>query len=390
MALAAFMPAVAYAHERWVRHEALPFDKDYFRSMTGEVLQFSLMAALAVAGVVAIWYLVAVDLVERLTPATPDARAREARRPLLVRKLRWGLRFLLDGDVGGAWMDKGERIAALIFARLPAGVLILGCFEQWLVMPSFPLPLHGSLGPVLTVVQGALAAWILVGRWLRPLGAVMFAVFVYLCVAYGSAGIDAIPVLASAFFYYFAGPKAGEVNARQIGGIRLSLGVGFFLLGLINKIYFAELFIGVGDSYPQLIEGPQKLFPWLTREAWSYTTALGEMTFGLLLLLGLFDKITTLALSAIFTNFIFTFGFAEIVHLYPIAGFAVLFFHAPPGTVLDGAIFRTHVGLWRATGHQTSLGIYGLAVLLVAFVAAALLMFGPLFLFVHVIPLLGG
>jgi uncharacterized membrane protein YphA (DoxX/SURF4 family) len=150
------------------------------------------------------------------------------------------------------------------------------------------------------------------------------------------------------------------------------------------------LFIGVGDQFPQLIAGPRHMMPGLTREAWSFTTALGEMMFGLLLLIGIFDKLTTLALTLIFTNFIFTFGWAEIVHLYPIAGFMVLFFRAPPGTALDGAVFRTHVRLWRAFGHRSSPVIYALSVMIVAIGAAALLMFLPLFFTVHVLPRIGG
>jgi len=166
--------------------------------------------------------------------------------------------------------------------------------------------------------------------------------------------------------------------------------VGFFLLGLVNKIYDAELFIGVGDSYPHLVAGPQHLFPWLTREAWSFCTALGEMTFGLLLLLGIFSRLTSLALALIFGNFILVFGWAEIVHLYPIAGFAVLFFHASPGTALDGVLFRTHVRAWRAMGYRTSFLLYRASVFVVAVAAGALLMFGPLYLVVQVVPRLAG
>ena len=67
------------------------------------------------------------------------------------------------------------------------------------------------------------------------------------------------------------------------------------------------------------------------------------MRIRLLLLLGLFSRITSLALALIFANFILVFGWAEIVHLYPISGFAVLFLHTSPGTALDGILFRAHV-----------------------------------------------
>jgi hypothetical protein len=378
-------PALAWAHERWVPHEAAPYDHSYFEHMTGEVLRWSLLATAALAGVILLWYLVVLDFVERLTPATEEARRREAALPLPKRLFRRGLRFALDGDVEHPWLARGERIAVLVFARLPAAVLLLGVWEGWIVMPSFPLP-EGAYGTALRVVAAALAAWVLAGVALPALGATLFAVFIFLCVEYGSAAVDAIPVLASAFFYLFSRPGATELDPRQIAGIRLSLGVGFFLLGLVNKIGDAGLFIGVGDQHPHLIESARKLIPDLSREGWSFTTALGEMFFGLMLLLGLFDKMTTLALAGIFTHFMFTFGWREVVHVYPIAGFAILFFHAPPGTVLDGLIFRSHVAAWRISGHSVSAAVHVVAVALVAAVVATVLMFGPLFAVIHVIP----
>jgi uncharacterized membrane protein YphA (DoxX/SURF4 family) len=383
----ALLPALAWAHERWVQRVERPFNRDYFRSMSGEVLFYSLCATMAIAGVVAAWYLVAVPLVEHLTLHGTDARAREARRPPLVRWLRRGARFFLDGNEESTLLARGERIALEVFKRLPAAVLALGVVEGWFVMPSFPL--HGQTAPVVRVVAGALALWCLSGLFLRQLGVAFLVGFLWLVVDYGAAAVDAVPVLASASLYLFATDPA-RLNPRQLAGMRVSLGVGFFLLGLINKIYHAELFISVGDAFPQLVENARKVIPDLTREAWSFTTALAEMTFGLLLLLGLFDKLATLALAGIFAHFITVFGWAEIVHLYPIMGFVVLFFHAPPGTVLDGAVFRAHVRLWHRAGHTSSPALYPVAVGLVAMATAALLMFLPLYLFIEIIPRLGG
>ncbi len=381
--LALLVPALVCAHERWVKQVWKPFNEAYFRSMTGEVLELSLAATCAIAAVVAGWYLLAVPLCERITPHDADALARERRLPVWLRSARGLLRFVLDADVETPLMVRGERWAARIFQRIPAFVLLLGAWSGWIIMPSFPA--HGAIGCTVRYAQIGLAAWVLWGRRLRELGIVTFVVFAWLTFEYREVAIDAIPVLASAFFWLFA-RDPDVVDARQLAGMRVSLGVGFFLLGLINKIFYARLFIAVGDAYPHLLDGPRHLFPGLTREAWSFGTALGEMTFGLLLLLGLFDKLTTLALAAIFTNFVLVFGFDEIVHFYPIAGFAVLFFHAPPGTVLDGAVFRTHVKLWHASGHSGSAALFPVAVGLVAAAVAALLMFLPLFVFVHIIP----
>jgi hypothetical protein len=379
------LPAIAIAHERWVKHTYRPFDVGYFRSLSGEVLNYSLAAAGAIAGVIIGWYLIAAELADRLDLSTPEARAREARRPFPLRVVRALVRFGVDAEIDTPLFRLGQGAAAFVFARIPALVLALGVVQGWLVMPSFPLAGLGMEGEIVRGLEGALAIWILVGVAPHALGAILFAIFGYLIFRFSWASIDAVPVLASAFFYAFA-MKGTPVNARQLAGIRVSLGIGFMLLGLVNKIWHAELFIGVGDNYPQLIEKSRHLIPHLSREAWSFTTALGEMSFGMLLLVGIFDKLTTIALSFIFTSFVFTFGFAEIVHLYPIAGFAVLFFRAPPGTALDGAVFRVHALLFRAFGQRSSRGIYALAVAIVAVLAAALLILGPLLFFVEILP----
>jgi uncharacterized membrane protein YphA (DoxX/SURF4 family) len=380
-------PVQALAHERWVKHDFKPFNRGYFQSMSGEVLRLSLLAAAAVAVIVGLWYLGGVVLLDRLTPTSVERKVetekpRPARRPLASLT-----RFLLDGYVAGAWLGSAERIAVFVFARLPGLVLLLGAAKGWLVMPSFPV--GGALALPLRIAEVVVALWILSGLFPVALGVAFVAIFTGLCAGYGLAAVDAIPVLASAFFYLFS-RRGIALNERQMVGIRLGLGVGFFLLGLVNKIYDAELFIGVGDNYPHLVTGPQSVFPWLTRESWSFTTALGEMTFGLLLLLGVFSRLTSLALALIFGNFILVFGWPEIVHLYPMAGFVVLFIHASRGTALDDILFRTHVNAWRAMGYHTSYLLYRGSVFVVAIATGALLMFAPLYLAVEWAPRLFG
>lgn len=382
-------PALSFAHERWVANTPrFPVNRAYFQSMTGEVLVFSLLGSFAVFGVVMLWYLSAPGLVDALTPITPSARAREAARPFVVRSVRHLVRFLLDGPSESVFMRRGLVVTELIFGRIPALVLLLGAYQGWLVMPSYPLPVN-DLGHALRAACVMLAVWILSGLYWPALGVVLFVVFGYLCFAYGIAGVDAIPVLGSAFYYVFSRKGASGVNARQLLGMRASLGFGFFLLGLINKILLApELFIGVGDQHPELLIGPQAMFPGLTREAWAFTTALGEMVFGLLLLFGVFSRVSTLILTLVFANFILVFGVDEIVHVYPIAGFLLLFFRGSLGSSLDGIVFRQNLRFWRWLRHTSSRVIYGGAVTSVAGVVASLLMFLPLLLIVEVVPVL--
>src|SRR3569623_187792 len=319
--------------------------------MTGQVLRLSVAAACAIAVIIALWYLVAAGLLERLTPTSVEQKVEEEKRGSAHHPLVSLLRFFLDGYLPSAWLARAARVSVFVFARLPGLVFILGAYEGWVVMPSFPV--SGTPGLVMRAIELAVALRVLSGLIQVALGVELLLVYTGLCVRFG-------------------------------------LGGGFFLLGLVNKIYDAELFIGVGDCYPHLIAGPQHLFPWLTREAWSFTTALGEMTVGLLLLLGIFSRLPSLALALIFGNFILVFGWAEIVHLYPIAGFAVLFFHASPGTALDGVLFRAHVRAWRAMGYRTSFLLYRASVFVVAVAAGARLMFGPLNVAVQVVPRLVG
>jgi uncharacterized membrane protein YphA (DoxX/SURF4 family) len=382
-------PALAFAHERWVANTPrFPVNRAYFQSMTGEVLVFSLLGTFAVFGVVVLWYLSAPGIVDALTPITPSARAREAARPFVIRAVRGLVRFLLDGPSESPFMRRGLVVTEFIFGRIPALVLLLGAYQGWLVMPSYPLPVN-DLGHALRAASVMLAVWILSGLYWPVLGGVLFVIFGYLCFAYGIAGVDAIPVLASAFYYLFSRKGASGVNARQLLGMRASLGFGFFLLGLVNKIFLApELFIGVGDQHPELLIGPQAMFPGLTREAWSFTTALGEMVFGLLLLFGVFSRVSTLILTLVFANFILVFGTDEIVHVYPIAGFLLLFFRGSLGSSLDGIVFRQNLRFWRWFRHTASRVIYGGAVTSVAAVIASLMMFLPLLLIVEVVPVL--
>lgn len=383
VAAALLWPALAQAHERWVKHDAKPFDHSFFQSMTGQMLELSLAATAAVAVIVALWYLAAVPLVDRLTPTSMEKTLPRGRLGVVGRAFGPLIRFALDGYMDNRWLARAERVAVFIFARLPGLVLLLGAKEGWLVMPSYPVP--APLTAPILGLEVVLAVWILWGGFRPALGGALLAVFIYLCVAYRLAAVDAMPLLASVFFYIYARPGV-VLSPRQVAGIRFGLGVGFIFLGLVNKIYDAQLFIGVGDNYPQLIAGPKSVFPWLTRESWSLATALGEMVFGLLLLLGLFSRITALVLALIFGNFILVFGWAEIVHLYPMSGFAVLFLHTSPGTALDGILFRTHVRGWQAAGYRTSFLLYRASVFVVALGTAALMIFAPLYLTVQVIP----
>jgi uncharacterized membrane protein YphA (DoxX/SURF4 family) len=382
-------PAALYAHERWVPNQLRwPINHAYFQSLTGAPLQLTIAGTAALAGIIIAFFLVAPGAVERLTPVTEAQRQREARMHIAVRGLRYVLRLLLDGPFVSRRMEKGLEIATFIFSKIPAFVLFLGAYQGWLVMPSYPL--SGRLGAVLAGVSAALGVWVLIGKALRPLGAVLFAIYGYLIYAYGIAAVDAIPVLASAFFYFFHDPASRGVNGRQLLGIRVSMGFGFFLLGLVDKIYLADFIIGVADHYPQLMAGPQATFPGHSREGWAFAGAVGEMVFGLAVLFGVFNRATTLALTVIFVNFIFVFGWAEVVHVYPIAGFIILFFRGAAGSPLAGPVFRLSVAILNRMKGWSFGATRFLSVTTIAIGVSFLVMFVPTWFFLERLPALDG
>lgn len=344
LAVCLLVPATVWAHARWIPNNIRwPINLAYFQSLEGNTLLLTLAGTVSLAGVIIAFFVVAPGVVERLTPVTDAQRQAEAHMNAAVRGLRYFVRLLLDGPFVSRTMETGLEVATFIFSKIPAPVLFLGAYQGWVVMPSYPL--SGVVGDVLTVASVVLGIWVLIGKWLRPLGTIMFLIYFYLIYEYGVAGVDAIPVLASAFFYFYHDPENPGVNGRQLLGMRLSLGIGFYLLGLINKIYLAQLIIGVADHYPQLVAGPQASIPDLTREGWAFSGAIGEMVFGMLVLIGVFNRATTLALAFIFGNFVLVFGWPEVVHIYPIAGFIILFFRGPLGSPLDGPVFNLAVKL---------------------------------------------
>lgn len=383
------LPAALYAHERWVPNQLRwPINRAYFQSLTGAPLQLTIAGTATLAGIIIAFFMVAPGAVERLTPVTEAQRQREAGMNVAVRGLRYVLRLLLDGPFVSRRMEKGLEIATFIFSKIPAFVLFLGAYQGWLVMPSFPL--SGTLGTVLAGVSAVLGVWVLIGKALRPLGAILFAIYGYLIYAYGIAAVDAVPVLASAFFYFFHDPASRGVNGRQLLGIRVSMGFGFFLLGLVDKIYLADFIIGVADHYPQLMTGPQATFPGLSREGWAFAGAVGEMVFGLAVLFGVFNRTTTLALTVIFANFILLFGWAEVVHVYPIAGFIILFFRGAAGSPLSGPVFWLSVAILNRMKDWSFGAARFLSVTAIAFGASFLVMFVPIWFFMERLPALDG
>lgn len=387
--VALLVPAAVYAHERWLPNTPRwPVNKAYFQNLEGPALALAVAGTLSLIGVVIAFFLIAPAAVERLTPVTEEQRNREAHLNPAVRWLRAFLRLFLDGHFSSRALDVGLDVAIFIFSKIPAPVLFLGAYQGFLVMPSYPV--EGTLGMVIRVVSVILGIWVLIGKKLNLLGIIMFVIWGYLCIAYGIAGIDAIPVLASAFFYTFMDEGQPGVNAKQLLGIRLSLGVGFFLLGLVDKIYLSQFIIGVADQYPQILTGPQAQFPGLSREQWAYSGAVGEMVFGLLVLAGTFNRAVNLILAFIFSNFMLVFGWAEIVHVYPIAGFVILFFRGPIGSPLDGPIFNLSVKFSNMVKGISFAKARGMAVVLVASLYGLFLMFIPTVFFVEVLPNLDG
>lgn len=331
LAAVLFAPAVVHAHARWVEFELKEsVDVAYFRSFSGEVMYVTLAYTLLLVLMTFLWYAVVVPWQVRVCHSSFPGVKRE---PLKTRILHYVAWLCTDCRFSGKKAQIFLHASAIVFAKIPAFVMLLGAWSGWILMPSFPV--EGIARVIFTVVQIALAVWVLSGKALRPLGSVLMAIFVYLGVVYGIAAVDVIPVFASAAFYYWSTGVVTDLNHRQLEGVRIALGAGFFLLGLVNKIYIAELVIGVADNYPSVIEGSRALIPTLTREAWALHSGLVEMVFGLAVLFGVFTRVSSVMLTFIFSSLILVFGWSEVVHIYPIAGFLLLFMWGPNVVTLD-------------------------------------------------------
>jgi hypothetical protein len=319
----------AEAHERFIPHTpTAPLHEDFFQSLNPDMLTIGLRGALVMAMLMALWLLrqpLAAYVEQTLLRHLPG------RPKQLLRLLAC---FLMDQPVAHPWFKAVGEWVMVFFLRCLALVLIFSANRQALVIPSYPL--EPATLPLFQFAQVALAAGILTQTLLPVCGAMIFGLFLYQLVAFDwIIAVDMLPVLLVAGVYLSSPWNSWKhgmttLNQRQIRGIRLVLGVGFFALGWL-KIYNCYLTVGVADNFPAVMDDPLiQLFYLGTnalyqRECWIMAFAMAEIMTGFLLLMGVFCRVWCLLLIGMFTKLmVVDFGWAELPHLYFIGLFLVL------------------------------------------------------------------
>ncbi|MBK5256826.1 MAG: DoxX family membrane protein, partial [Vicinamibacteria bacterium] len=301
LGLLAFLPSLASAHERFVKHDMKnPLQDSFFLQKAGmlfgmdpNMIQIGLLVSFVLSAFLFIWFL-RDDLDEFI------------RYKVLSRLGGWPQRAL--HKLASYIMDKPVRSAAfytfgewsvIMFLRSPALVLMFAATNDALVMPSYPL--EPSSAVYFKFLQVALGVLILTQTLLPLCGAMVIGTWFYLFRWGPFVAIDAIPVLTAGILYAMSPWISHKLaitrlNVEQARWIRFVFGVGFFILGW-SKIYNHDLTIGVADNYPSMMSDPLVGFfalgtdPAMRREAWVVSFALAEVMSGFMVMMGVFTRL---------------------------------------------------------------------------------------------------
>jgi uncharacterized membrane protein YphA (DoxX/SURF4 family) len=329
LAVLLLLPALASAHERFVKHDMKkPLQNSFFLQKAGmlfgmdpSMIQVGLLVSLVLAAFLFIWFL-REELDEFI------------RNKVLNRLGGWPQRAL--HNLACFIMDKPVRLASfytfgewsvIMFLRSPALVLMFAATNDALIMPSYPL--EPSSAVYFKFLQVALAVLILTQTMLPLCGAMVIGTWFYLFRWGPFVAIDAIPVLTAGILYAMSPWISHKLaitrlNPEQSRWIRFVFGLGFFILGW-SKIYNHDLTIGVADNYPSMMSDPLVGFfamgtdPAMRREAWVVSFALAEVMSGFMVMMGVFTRLWATIMCVMFTKLMLVdFGWDEIPHIYPI------------------------------------------------------------------------
>jgi len=333
----AVLPALVYAHERFIRHDLkTPLNEAYFQrhpeSFLGiqpDMMRIATMSCFVLAMFLLIFFFRQDLEILVLQRALPGLRGRTQRT------IHHLANFVLDEPVRLRWFHAVGEWAVVLFMRSPALVLMYSATNDSLVMPSYPLePTSASF---FKFFQVFLAILILTQTALPLAGALVIGTWVYLWRWGWMVAADAIPVVTVAVLYITSPWQSHkfsitEMNEKQVRWVRLVLGFGFFALGWL-KIYNYHLTAGVADNYPSVMDDPMiGLFAMGTnhafrRENWIIAFALSEVLSGFMVMMGIFTRVWGSLMLWVFTKLMLVnFGWDEIPHIYPIAAtLAVVF-----------------------------------------------------------------
>jgi uncharacterized membrane protein YphA (DoxX/SURF4 family) len=325
----ALLPAVAGAHERFVKHDLKQHLKDaFFMQQAGmpfgmdpNMIQVGLLTTLVLAAFFVFFF-----LREGLD---------EFLRYRILATLRGGVQrfvhnlacFIMDKPVRSKVFYVIGEWSVIMFLRSPALVLMYSATNDSLVMPSYPLEPTSAV--IFKFIQVLLAILILTQTALPLAGALVIGTWFYTFRWGPLVAIDAIPVVTAGILYAMSPWQSHKLaitrlNAQQTRVIRFVFGLGFFVLGWA-KIYNHDLTVGVADNYPWIMNDPMVGFfqmgtdPALRRETWVMSFALAEVMSGFMMMMGVFTRLWGTIMIIMFTKLtLVDFGWDEIPHMYPI------------------------------------------------------------------------
>jgi len=349
-ALALLLPALAIAHERFVRHQLKqPLRDEFFRRYPGHflgmhpsMLRLGVNATLVLAGFIFLWF-VRKPIDEAIERLVAVAGARVQR---IVHELTC---FVTDRPVLNRVFHAIGEWVVVLFLRVPGLVLMYSAANNSLVMPSYPLDPKTEF--FFKMAQAVLAVLILTQTLLPLCGALVVGTWIYLNRWGWMVAADALPILSVAVVYLTSPWESHKLTITglsefQIRWVRLTLGFGFFVLGWL-KIYNHDLVAGVADQYPS-VRGDLlvKLLafgtdPAFSRECWVVSFGLAEVLSGFMLMTGTFSRVWGAIMAVVFTKLMLVdFGWNEIPHLFPIGALAAIAFSNRLKGELDPIVAR--------------------------------------------------
>ena len=330
--------AVAYAHERFIKHDLKhPLDQHFFiqgpvgfLGVNPNIWRIAANLSVILSAFFIIWF-----FRQALTEAVLF-RLLGMLRGKAQSTLHALACFLTDRPVRRRWFATVGEWVVILFMRSPGLVLMYSASNDSLVMPSFPL--DPTSAAFFKFAQVGLALLILTQTLLPLCGALILGTYVYLNRWGVMVAVDAMPVVSVAVLY-LASPWSSHkvaitgVTKNQMVWLRRVLGFGFFMLGWF-KVYNHNLTAGVADNYPSSLNDPLLgLFTLgadvqhYARECWIVSFGMAEIMSGFLVTIGVFNRVQCSLMAFTFIKLmVVDFGWEEIPHIYPIGGMLTVIF----------------------------------------------------------------
>ena len=339
------LPALALAHERFVRHQLKhPLHDEFFLRYPGallgmhpSMLRVGINAAIVFAAFIGVWFVRQPidEAIERLV--RPGGR----RVQRAVHELAC---FVTDRPVRDRFFHAVGEWAVVMFLRVPGLVLMYSATNNSLIMPSYPLDPKTEF--FFKMAQAGLAVLILTQTLLPLCGALVLGTWIYLNRWGWMVAADALPIVSVAVVYITSPWESHKLtitglSARQIRWVRLSLGFGFLVLGWL-KVYNHDLVAGVADQYPSVRDDVLVNLlafgtdPAFARECWVVSFGMAEVLSGFMLMTGTFSRVWAAIMAFVFAKLLVVdFGWNEIPHLFPIGALAAIAFNNRLNSELD-------------------------------------------------------